>query len=249
MGWPLNTYRVTNGNFAERVLLIGDAAGFVDPINGEGIHTALESAQIAARMANEALLADNLSFTYLSRYEDRWRKAFDLDLRTADFIVTVIKNRSLTKIWLLILKMIGQKALSDRDYAITCSGILSGVVQSQNSLSPDIIIKTLLQGHKFWKRNMGLTRVSSWRDVPNFGIHAANQMLDLFNEVASRPAANIEWGFDVVSKGIGVFFGLGKEYSNDSLTLINEYFESWLSELRHKQVKAHKSINTGGHND
>jgi geranylgeranyl reductase family protein len=83
VGWPLNTYRPAGGNYAERVLLVGDAAGFVDPINGEGIHTALESARIAASVAHEALQFGDFSQAFLSSYEQRWRAAFDIDLRTS----------------------------------------------------------------------------------------------------------------------------------------------------------------------
>jgi geranylgeranyl reductase family protein len=249
VGWPLNTYRSAGGNFGERALLIGDAANFVDPINGEGIHTALESARIAAHVANKALLADDLSAQFLSQYEDQWRDAFDLDLRTADFIVTVIKNRSLANIWLLILKMIGQKALNDKDYADTCGGILSGVVPTQNSLSPEIVFKTLLQGPEVMKSSLDLNTVRGLRDLPNLGISVANQVLDLFNETVSRPTETIKWGYDVVSKGMGVFMGVGKEYSSEVITpRFNDFFESWLAEIRLKQVNAQKS-KTGGRDD
>jgi flavin-dependent dehydrogenase len=40
---------------AGRVLLVGDAAGLVDPLSGDGIHEAL----VSARLAAEAILADS----------------------------------------------------------------------------------------------------------------------------------------------------------------------------------------------
>jgi flavin-dependent dehydrogenase len=67
--------------------LAGDAAGFVDPITGEGIYYALKSAD---------LLADALSYKYVSgdytdydrcaqRYESLWRAAFGRDLEQAAY--------------------------------------------------------------------------------------------------------------------------------------------------------------------
>jgi flavin-dependent dehydrogenase len=44
-----------DGFVKHRILLVGDAAGFVDPITGEGISWAIQSGQIAARSVAEAL--------------------------------------------------------------------------------------------------------------------------------------------------------------------------------------------------
>ena len=40
----------------DRVLLLGDAAGLVDPLTGEGIHNAIQSAQLAAPVIENSLL-------------------------------------------------------------------------------------------------------------------------------------------------------------------------------------------------
>lgn len=54
--------------------LLGDAAGFADPVTGEGIYYALRSAELFA----ETYLAGNPS-----EYEWRWREDFGLELRRA----------------------------------------------------------------------------------------------------------------------------------------------------------------------
>src|SRR5690606_38543848 len=48
VGWPIETFRSDVPRIFERGLLIGEAGGFVDPINGEGIPLALETAGLAA---------------------------------------------------------------------------------------------------------------------------------------------------------------------------------------------------------
>src|SRR5690606_1911274 len=42
------------------VLLVGDAAGYFDPLTGQGIHRALLGARLAASVADECLRSDRL---------------------------------------------------------------------------------------------------------------------------------------------------------------------------------------------
>ena len=73
--FPLeNTYR-------DRVLLCGDAAGFINPITGEGIYYAMSSGQIAARVIADAFHAHDFSKRFLAMYQKEWRKDFGDDLK------------------------------------------------------------------------------------------------------------------------------------------------------------------------
>ncbi|HEX9918202.1 MAG TPA: NAD(P)/FAD-dependent oxidoreductase, partial [Pyrinomonadaceae bacterium] len=65
-----NTRRVGSDTWA----LLGDAAGFADPVTGEGIYYALRSAELFA----EAYLAGRTA-----AYEERWRADFGRELRRA----------------------------------------------------------------------------------------------------------------------------------------------------------------------
>jgi len=66
----INSYRIPAGGFdrrihGDRVLLTGDAAGFVDPFLGEGIYYALKSGEIAAGVAACAVESDDFSERFL----------------------------------------------------------------------------------------------------------------------------------------------------------------------------------------
>lgn len=50
-------------------ILVGDAAGFINPLTGGGIHNALVSAELAAQIADEALKADDVSRSKMQIYE------------------------------------------------------------------------------------------------------------------------------------------------------------------------------------
>ena len=53
----------------ENIMIIGDAAGFVSPISGEGIHPSIVSGQIAAETAIKALNEETISKQTLKRYK------------------------------------------------------------------------------------------------------------------------------------------------------------------------------------
>ncbi len=61
-----------------RTLLVGDAAGFVHPVTGEGIYQAIHGSLIAARVLKVALDREDPSF--LHKYEERWWKEFGEDV-------------------------------------------------------------------------------------------------------------------------------------------------------------------------
>lgn len=60
---------------ADRAVLVGDAGGYLDPITGEGIALALQSAYWAAELVDEALRCDDLSAARLAPYHMRMEKA------------------------------------------------------------------------------------------------------------------------------------------------------------------------------
>jgi geranylgeranyl reductase family protein len=59
---------------ANRVLLVGDAAGFVSPATGAGIVPGMTSGRLAARTLAEALRQNRFDQSFLSRYQVRWEK-------------------------------------------------------------------------------------------------------------------------------------------------------------------------------
>ena len=69
--------------FAERVLLVGDAAGQVKPISGGGIYYGLLCADLAAECLKSALAKDDLSARRLSSYQQAWRRLLGREISTS----------------------------------------------------------------------------------------------------------------------------------------------------------------------
>jgi geranylgeranyl reductase family protein len=73
--------RPLNKTYSDRVIICGDAAGFANPVTGEGIYHAMVSGEIAAEVISNALVKGNTREKFLSRYQKKWYKDFGKDLK------------------------------------------------------------------------------------------------------------------------------------------------------------------------
>jgi menaquinone-9 beta-reductase len=85
-------YRVAEPHVAG-VMLAGDAAGFYDPFTGEGLYTALRSAEMLAEVAHAALSAGDLSAVALAAYSRARREAFRDKARVTRALQVIIARR------------------------------------------------------------------------------------------------------------------------------------------------------------
>jgi len=58
--------------YTDGLMVVGDAAGQVDPLTGGGIHIAAKCAKIAGETALEAIEVGRTDAEFLKRYEKRW---------------------------------------------------------------------------------------------------------------------------------------------------------------------------------
>jgi len=67
--------------YSDRVILCGDAGGFINPVSGEGIYYAMSSGEIAAGVITEALEAGETDERFLSMYQKNWKNDFGKDIK------------------------------------------------------------------------------------------------------------------------------------------------------------------------
>jgi len=63
-------------SYADNLLIIGDAAGHIDPLTGEGIQFAMEGAEKAAETLIEAFSVGRFDERYLAAYQGKWHEEF-----------------------------------------------------------------------------------------------------------------------------------------------------------------------------
>jgi geranylgeranyl reductase family protein len=94
-GHPLHTHLGGTQTHAERVLVVGDAAGLVGPFTGEGIAAALRSGERAADTAWEALQVGDFSANQLAPYTRALEERYKADQRAARILRASLKTPAL----------------------------------------------------------------------------------------------------------------------------------------------------------
>lgn len=79
-------------------LLVGDAAGYYDPFTGQGIFRALRGAELAARTADAALRAGDVSAAALAPYERARRRAFGPGERVQQLVEAFVSRPALLRL-------------------------------------------------------------------------------------------------------------------------------------------------------
>jgi geranylgeranyl reductase family protein len=85
-GYPIRVDFLRAPTFAERMLLVGEAAGLVNPLTGEGIDYALESGSIAAEHLLKTFASGDFSAAQLAAYGAKLHNRFDKIFRFSEWI-------------------------------------------------------------------------------------------------------------------------------------------------------------------
>lgn len=213
-GWPLNTYNPRARIVDDRVLLVGDAAGFINPLNGEGIQYALLSAQWAAECARQCLISDDLSTQGLAVYSNQAARELGLDMSLAALIVHTIRNRNLTSVWLRALEVITSRARVDREYAAVMGGVLAGLTPASDALAPRMVKRTL--EHALFSA-AGEALLGLLRGPSHLRAQASDTVgatVRLAEAVTQDPLGHLGWLLDVISRAGGFVIDLGERLAD-----------------------------------
>lgn len=199
-GGAASFYR-PNRIVADGVMLVGDAANQPDPLNGGGIHKAMEGAYFASEAALEALTAGDFSRSSLLRYEDVWCRQCELDWRTGELFLSIAKNPNLKDLSLFLMRQIGRLSETDERFQAFCSGVFSGVIAQNACLSPLALYHAFPKNPASWlsvlEDGHGLTAGSI-----EFAMQGLGGLATAGSGLARSPLRNLDWGLETATKAL-----------------------------------------------
>lgn len=185
-------------------MVIGDAANLADPINGGGIHNAMESGHLASEVALEAIAGGDFSRDFLGRYATRWNGRREMDWRTGELMLSIAKNPNLREIYLLLIQTIARAIRDNPDFEEFCGGIFTGPLPARKCFCPRTLLGVTPLAPGTWIS--ALLAPHGYATSPLFShcVSAACVLLKMTGRVLKAPLTNLEWGTEILAKALGL---------------------------------------------
>ena len=126
-------------SYSDNFLVVGDAAGHIDPLTGEGIQYAMDAGEIAAEVLKEAFELGDLSENVLKKYQKLWMKSFGRDFKWSARMVKVLAKKP---IFLDAFAYLCQK--KGPKYMIKWAKIMTGSQPKLTFFLPNLVLPLLL---------------------------------------------------------------------------------------------------------
>jgi flavin-dependent dehydrogenase len=110
-------------------LLVGDAAGYYDPMTGEGIYQALRGAELAAEIAAEALGKGDSTLRTLKRYGVAYRKEFAPKHRVCQVLQQIVSRPR-------VCDFLGRRFQAQTEHLQELMGVVGDLLPPQRLLRP-----------------------------------------------------------------------------------------------------------------
>ena len=135
-GWSLPLGRIERPNHGDGFMLLGDAAGLVDPFTGEGIGNAMASSKFAIEVAAKAIEKNDFSKKMFSQYNKLLWDDLGSELKTS----TKLQNLSNYR---MLLNIIINKASRSKEVQDIISGMLTKEISKEKLSNPLFYLKVL----------------------------------------------------------------------------------------------------------
>jgi geranylgeranyl reductase family protein len=198
VGWALTTYNGDEAIVDDRTVLVGDAAGLINPLNGEGIQYALLSGLWAAETVRRCIARGDCSKSALQPYAARIGQELGRDFLISRALVQLIRNRSLSPLWLEALRTIVGRAAVDAEYARLTGGVLAGVVPARQVINLEVVRKTLEQAALRAGARAGRAPVSVGGLLES-SINASQLAIDVASTMLRDETASERWALDLAT--------------------------------------------------
>ena len=135
-GWNLPLGSIKRKNHGEGFLLLGDAAGLVDPFTGEGIGNAMVSGLIAAETAAQAKEKNDFSKKYLKKYDKKLWDHLGSELNTSARLLKLARSK-------FLLNFVIDRAARSEKVRNIISGMLANEIPKTELSNPLFYLKIL----------------------------------------------------------------------------------------------------------
>jgi geranylgeranyl reductase family protein len=203
-GWILKFFNPQSVLTGNRILLIGDAAGLINPLSGDGIQYALLSARWASETLYDCFKQDDLSAKALFNYRKKVDKELGYDFALSNLLVQFARNKTLTPVWMKILSVMISRSKEDAAYADIIAGIFAGNYPSQKALNADFILKSLLQGGKDIASQTINDLVNNPMSIIENGVALSQTTLQILEEIKNNSKQQGGWIMNTAGKTIAV---------------------------------------------
>ncbi len=136
VGWNLPVGSKRRKSYGNGFLLLGDAAGLIDPFTGEGIGNAMYSAKFAVKITAQALEAADFSEQFLSKYEQSLWNAIGSELKISTKLQKIGRYR-------FLLNLVINKAARSKEVSNIIAGMLANEVPRKRLANPLFYLRLL----------------------------------------------------------------------------------------------------------
>ena len=136
VGWNLPLGSIHRKNHGNGFMLLGDAAGLVDPFTGEGIGNAMVSGQYAVEIAAKCKKSGNYSESALAEYDLLLWEEVGKELRTSTKLQSLAQSK-------FLLNFVINRASRNEEVQNIISGMLSHEIPKDELSSPLFYFKIL----------------------------------------------------------------------------------------------------------
>jgi menaquinone-9 beta-reductase len=198
IGGIVRTYGAAGPNHFDGGVLVGDAGSFVDPMTGEGITPAMESALLASPVLRRALDAGRFDAEQLAGYETAFRAHFDPAMVFLDLCAATLRNRHLASPWLKALARGCEVASADPEFARSGGAYFGGLDVRPFGILGRMWLQVVEDLALSWPRSLtGAGPGTTLSDL--VGWQAA-----LLQSLLSEPLWHARWAADVQRKWLRV---------------------------------------------
>ena len=128
-GWAIGSYGGERRRCGNRLLLLGDAGSFSDPLTGEGIYGAMQSAFLAVPVVLQAFQQGDFSGALLARYDREARICFDAANKYATWLSSLPSHHRLLQPMVMWgLDRVEKNCVIDTGYARMVGGFFTGMI-------------------------------------------------------------------------------------------------------------------------